>query len=153
MNFRRATILDARLLYDWRNDPATRENSISRDRVDYETHLAWLEQSLADPARRIFIVEDEAGVSVGTIRVDGRQDGGEGKVGAAELSWTVSPDCRGKGLGKAMLLGFVRLHDGAYTAQIKARNLQSMKIAGHAGFAVARSEGGIIYLKRARGGA
>ena len=153
MNFRRATILDARLLHDWRNDPATRENSISPDSVAYETHLAWLEQLLADPARRIFIVEDEDGVPVGTIRVDGRQDGGEGIDGAAELSWTVSPDSRGKGLGKAMLLGFLRLHDGAYTAQVKTQNLQSMKIARHAGFTVARSEGGIVYLKRVRGGA
>lgn len=146
MNFRRATIDDARLLHDWRNDPATRENSISPDSVDYETHLAWLEQSLADPARRIFVVEDEDGVPIGTIRVDG---GG----GAPELSWTVSPHSRGKGVGRTMLLGFVRLHDGAYTAQIKTRNLQSMKIARHAGFTVERSEGGIIYLKRARNGA
>ncbi|GAA2169572.1 GNAT family N-acetyltransferase [Pedococcus bigeumensis] len=93
---RAATMADAELLWHWRNDPATRENSRSHEEVPLESHLAWLGASLARDDRRL-LVGEVAGRPVGTVRWDH-----EG-AGEWEVSITVAPDSRGRGVASGLL--------------------------------------------------
>ncbi|MBR7887596.1 GNAT family N-acetyltransferase [Marinomonas sp. A79] len=135
VGLRLATISDAECLLAWRNDSATRSASHHQDEIRLVDHLAWLKASLArSDDRRIWIAE-VAGVAVGTCRAD--------KVeGAWELSWTVAPEARGKGIAHQMLSELVKQFDQQpLVAQVKVDNLASMKVAERAGFVLKRDSG------------
>lgn len=93
---RPATVEDARLLLDWRNDPTTRSVSRSTEEITWETHVAWLTSVLADPERSLHVVEDD-GRAIGTVRGD--------HLGGIdwEVSITVAPELRGRGRGGSVL--------------------------------------------------
>ena len=93
---RAATMADAELLWHWRNDPATRENSRSHEPVPLESHLAWLQASLARADRHL-LVGEVAGQPVGTVRWDHES------AGEWEVSITVAPDSRGRGVAAGLL--------------------------------------------------
>ncbi len=135
MILRPASMDDAGLLLAWRNDPLTRQASIDGDSVDEAQHQAWLADVLENPERSILIavVED---VAVGTVRLDR-----EGQL--SELSWTVSPDHRGKGFGTKIVQLAVAQAGGPVKAVIKEGNQASRKIAAAAGLALVGSQGGL----------
>lgn len=135
MILRPATIDDSRVLFEWRNDPLTRANSLSTDVVEYASHVAWVERSIAAPDRALYIAVVE--IPVGTVRLDTH-----GIV--RELSWTVAPEHRGKGYGKQMAKLAVAM-GGPMKAVIKVGNAASMKIAEAAGLSVAREADGLLY--------
>ncbi|GAA1029826.1 MULTISPECIES: GNAT family N-acetyltransferase [Amycolatopsis] len=93
---RDATEADAELLLAWRNDPATRQASRSTGVIDLASHLRWLRGVLAAPGR-ILLVLEEAGKPVGTVRFDDEGDG------AWEVSITLAPESRGRGLSRPVL--------------------------------------------------
>ena len=131
MILRRATHHDAEILFTWRNDSLTRANSINTNKVLWEAHLAWLSKTVLNPMRFLFIAENESNIPVGTIRAD------EENAGTYELSWTVAPKERGKGLGKKMVravLGEDFLKNKEIKAQIKESNIPSIKIVKSLGF-------------------
>ena len=95
---------DARLLWEWRNDPDTRASSRDTDLVLWPRHLAWLERGLAREDLILLVVEDPAhdglvnhGGPVGTVRWD------LGSQGEWEVSITVSPERRGQSLARPLL--------------------------------------------------
>lgn len=136
---RKATMDDAETLFRWRNDPLTRQNSFTTDEVPWESHIKWLEASFQNPNRALYIAE------CGTVRADIQGD-------RVELSWTVAPEIRGKGFGKAMVACAVSLYpDFILTASIKPGNVASEKIAESAGFHLAsRDKHASHWLIRAR---
>ena len=97
---RAATLEDARLLWEWRNDPATRASSRSSQEVPWEDHLVWLGDSLKRTDRMLLLVEDEAG-PVGTVRWDRTRDR-EGER-EWEVSITVAPQRRRQSLARPLL--------------------------------------------------
>ena len=126
VKLRPATLEDARMLLAWRNDEATRAASVGTDAVSWQDHVDWLRASLENPRRKLLIAE--AGQPVGTVRID---------YGAeTELSWTVAPDARGQGHGKAMVLA--AMPEGPVIAHIKRGNVASQRIAEAAGFTLAK---------------
>ncbi len=135
MILRPASMDDAGLLLAWRNDPLTRQASIDGDSVDEVEHRTCLGEILADPARTILIAlsKDEP---VGTLRIDRDAD-------VSELSWTISPDHRGKGFGTEMVQLGVAQAGGPVKAVIKEGNQASRKIAAAAGLALVGSQGGL----------
>jgi RimJ/RimL family protein N-acetyltransferase len=122
---RPVTMDDARLLHTWRNDPETREASRNSNSVSWREHKVWLSAAIASPDRVIHIACD-AHKPVGVVRAD-RADGWE-------LSWTVAPEARGRGIGQRMLQQFAAGFDGRLTAIIRKNNIASGKIAAAAGF-------------------
>lgn len=132
IKLRRATIDDAEILLEWRNDPETRKVSMNMDIVKWDEHITWLTGVLANPDRELYIAELN-GVPVGTIRND-----------SGELSWTVAPEHRQKGIGKRM----VALIDGPVRAKIKHDNLASIKIAESVGMTMKGDYDGIIFYSR-----
>jgi RimJ/RimL family protein N-acetyltransferase len=99
MRVRPAVEDDAELLLSWRNDPEARRWSRSSDTIDLATHRAWLLRTFASPDRYLLVVEAGDGTPVATTRYD-RLDG---DATAWEVSITVGPDVRGRGLGGATL--------------------------------------------------
>jgi len=103
---RPATDADAELLLSWRNDPRTRAWSRTTDVVTTADHRDWLARVLADPDRRLFVAE-HGGRPVGTVRFD-RESGR-----TWEVSITVAPEARGRGLAVPVLLAAERALDAA----------------------------------------
>lgn len=88
---------DARLIWEWANDPSVRANSFNPAPIPWEAHIRWYKNRLASPLTRfwLLIVKDEP---VGQIRYDKER---EGK--SAEISFSVSREHRGKGYGVELI--------------------------------------------------
>ena len=132
MLLRPATLEDAKLLFEWRNDPVMRMNARHTGEVLYETHLAWLQDSLGNPLRTLLVAVDE--VPIGTIRFDRLEDG-------FELSWMIGPQYRGKGLGTKMIAEAIKNQRMNVMADIKNSNLPSISIAQKNGFVLLSKDG------------
>lgn len=130
LQLRPATLADALLLLAWRNDPVTRKNSRNQAVIAQDAHMAWVKTRLHE----IYIAEDK-GVPVGTVRAE------KGKE-STQLSWTIAPNVRGQGYGKAMVLKFVRenIPDHRITATIEEGNYASEAIASALGLIKAEPE-------------
>jgi RimJ/RimL family protein N-acetyltransferase len=103
LHMRKVTMEDARMLFNWRNDWETRKHSRNPGPVTWDEHCAWLRDRIEDaavPHRMLRVFEDNGGSLVGVVRADEREGG------AYELSYTVAPDRRGRGLGRLMVLQF-----------------------------------------------
>jgi RimJ/RimL family protein N-acetyltransferase len=132
VRYRPATPEDAGLLLDWRNDPHVRALSFSSDPITPEQHRAWLAGVLADRDRTLLVAE-QAGAAVGTLRFDR-------SAARAQISITVGPDARGRGLGTQMIAEATELQLAAHPgladvlAEVQARNLPSLKAFERAGY-------------------
>jgi RimJ/RimL family protein N-acetyltransferase len=124
---RDAVLADGGDLFRWRNDRETRNWSRDTSDVSWDEHLTWLKSALQSPNRQLLIAEDKRG-AVGTIRLDLWD-------GVWEMSWTVAPEHRGKGVGAAMVqLAVSRMAGERVFAEIKAANFASRRIAEKSGF-------------------
>ena len=132
---------DACCIWEWANDPVTRQQSFSEQIfIPWLEHLQWFETLLMDPVRWAFVY-CEAGSPVAFVRID--VVGYDGVVGI-----NVSPQCRGRGVGARALQAVSavcreqgQLH--ALIAEIQATNIASQKVFEKAGYY--RHEPCIIY--------
>lgn len=117
---------DCKLLFEWRNEPSTRQNSFNRDEITYEEHLAWFEKMLSNKnCGQYILMQDE--VAVGQIRIfiDGS---------SAEISYNVCENFQGRGLGTKMVelleyqikIDFPQIE--TLVAKVKLKNSASRKI-------------------------
>lgn len=141
LSLRQATIKDAQFLLELRNDQETRKNSYNTGLIDGNEHMAWLESTIGNPFRKLFVAE-ENGIPVGTIRADFSQ-------GVWQLSWTVAPKERGCGIAKQMVALLAKQIDEPICAEIKIENKPSARIAEHAGMVFDHESEGIAYYQRA----
>lgn len=131
---------DADLLLKLRNDPDTRRSSFETGEVQKKEHISWLTRVLAAEDRQLLVAE-ENGVLVGTVRADL-------SGGVYELSWTVSPDARGRGVGKCIVALTAAQILEPILAKIKSDNISSVRIAEHAGMAFEREVNGVLHYSR-----
>lgn len=88
---------DARLIWEWANDPSVRANAFNPEPIPWDQHLGWYERRLAAPTTRFWILEAD-GVPVGQIRYDRDPDGS-----SAEISFSVAGEHRGRGYGTDLI--------------------------------------------------
>lgn len=139
LKLRDASLADAEILFEWRNDPLTRAMSGSGDEVAFGAHVRWIECKLSDPACRFYVAELDR-VPVGTIRFDGNGD--------AIVSWTVAPGFRGRGLCKEMArLGLER--EGRVTALVHADNRVCRSVLAAVGFALVEDGDTQLWVREA----
>lgn len=136
MNLRLATLDDARLLWEWRNDPTVRAYSHNKQPIPWEDHMRWMGARSKDPDCRIWIAE-VGGVPVGQVRYD-REAGPGGKVGT--ISFSVAAEHRGKGYGTTILRAsrdraWQELELSAIVGEVKPENFPSRRAFEAAGFA------------------
>jgi RimJ/RimL family protein N-acetyltransferase len=122
------------MLFDWRNDEETRRTSLTTAPLKWEEHRTWLRKMVSGECkgRSLYVVELGKGEPIGTVRSEEREDG------LTEVSYTVAPSWRGKGLGTEMVVQFAReqLQGKKLVAQIKkGANPASEKIARALGLA------------------
>jgi RimJ/RimL family protein N-acetyltransferase len=120
---RPATRDDARRLFEWRNDESTRSMSKNKDLIQWDDHLGWLDRRLKLDQPNLFVFEAD-GQPVATFRIDGM-----------DLSYTVAPEFRNRGIAKLML-NEVRSRFGSLRAHVYSDNVPSIKVAQSAGFDV-----------------
>lgn len=140
LSLRPATLDDAKILFEWRNDPQVRAASHNQAEISFDDHVIWLENSLVNPNRKIYIAEED-GISIGTVRSDWAE-------GAYTLSWAVSSEARGKGIGKRMVSLLVKQITEPIRANVKVENLASIKIAREVGMRLEYITNGVMYFSR-----
>jgi RimJ/RimL family protein N-acetyltransferase len=69
ISLRPATAADAKLIFEWRNDPVIVRLGSSQREVTWTEHEEWFSQSITSGKRRIFIVQND-GVPIGQVRFD-----------------------------------------------------------------------------------
>lgn len=126
LHFIPATLEDAPVLLSWRNDEATRHASVHTKVIQMEEHKEWLARTLsgAVPGRTLRIALLD-GHKLGVIRSDL-----DPTDGYHELSYTVAPEWRGKGMGKMMVTQYVAQH--LANAPCKATILDEGNLASEA---------------------
>ena len=139
LQIRPATLADSNLLYDWRNDPATRKASRNQDEITPDRHQQWLRETLSGNNRRLFIAETGQ-TPVGTIRLDFADE--------VEISWTVAPSVRGHGWGKKMVALVAESVNCDLVACVRTENNASRKIAEAAGFDPAGQQDDLLIYRR-----
>lgn len=140
MILRPATLQDAEMLLEWRNDELTRANSINSGIIGLKEHRHWLDGVIASHSRKLLIAEINR-APIGTVRIDVEPD-------CSEMSWTVAPLERGKGYGKKMVAIAISLTKGVIIAKIKKHNAASIAIAESNGFKLAGINGDILIYRR-----
>ena len=136
-----AQLKDALLLLEWRNDSNTRQFSHTTEIINKEDHINWLSNVITNTNRELYIYE-ENNIPLGTVRADLLENG------EFELSWTVAPSARGKGVAKKMVEILSKRINGTIVAEIKESNIASSKIAEHIGMKLTHIQNGIKYYKR-----
>jgi RimJ/RimL family protein N-acetyltransferase len=143
VRLRPAELSDLDLLLEWRNDPVTRENSRSTAVVSAEDHLLWLRRTLDANDRHLYVAELDDGTPCGTVRVDRDQ-------AAAEISLTVAPAQRGRGLAAEIITLATReaCRRGVrlLRAEIKPENEPSIRAFRRAGYAAAAQDGELLAM-------
>lgn len=95
MKIRPATMDDAEIVLEWRNDDITRANSFSKDIIDKDSHMNWYQRKIEDENCFLYIMENES-EKIGQIRIDKVNDIGE-------VSYMIAPIKRGHGYGKQII--------------------------------------------------
>jgi RimJ/RimL family protein N-acetyltransferase len=138
MRLRPASREDARLLFEWRNDSATRESSFSTEPVSWDDHRTWLDRSVEDPHRALYVAEDDRG-PVGTVRLDL-------EPAPPTISVTVAPERRGEGHASRLIAAAAERHGPPIVALIKPGNDASVRAFERAGFRRADEQDGVLRL-------
>lgn len=130
MSLREATQEDARFIFDLRNSADVRDASFNSDPLDWESHLAWLENRLRE-ATPVFIVESDRR-DVGYVRVESNSEG------ELEMSVAIAADARARGIGRAAItLGSEAVEQGGadrILARIRPGNTGSIAAFKASGF-------------------
>ena len=143
---RRATVDDARLIFEWANDPEVRGNSFNTDDILWDDHLAWFNRTLADESTLLFILmKDDA--PVGQVRLANSDKW--------QISYSIASVYRGQGYGKLILQLaenelVVEGHGGEKLyAEVKMDNIASQKIFTGLDYWMSESEhvGALAYVK------
>jgi UDP-2,4-diacetamido-2,4,6-trideoxy-beta-L-altropyranose hydrolase len=123
---------DIELLWEWANDPVTRQNSFDSAKIPWEEHSAWCQKKLFDADCRLWIASNGGSALVGCVRFDCEES-------EATISLTLAPSARGKGYGaKIIQQACDRLFADSSVrlvhAYIKPNNIASVKVFEAAGF-------------------
>jgi len=130
---------DSDMLLRWRNDPETRHNSIHTAEVFPEEHARWFHRMMTVDPSRIAVAELD-GLPVGVIRLDWNDE-----RDSSEVSFTVAPEHRRKGLGfRIVQLKTEGLSNVRVLARVKVTNLGSRRIFDRLGFRVVDRIGDLV---------
>jgi RimJ/RimL family protein N-acetyltransferase len=133
LSFRKASLTDVKLYFDWANDSSVREQSYNSTAIDFENHTKWFESKLEDADCLMLVFQNEKKQNVGQIRIQKENDS------QALIGVSIASEHRGKGYAKEMIqLGSDYFLDSnpdiLINAFIKEQNLSSKYAFEKAGF-------------------
>ena len=144
MKIKDADNSDSLDIFEWRNDPISCQMFVSNKKVTLEEHKKWLESSLNNPLRKIYIgiLKDE---KVGICRFDI-----DSKLTSAEVSINLNPTMRGKNLSYQLLSDSIKTYKKTnqirLTATIKKENKASLIIFQKCSFSIVDQDGSYYHL-------
>ncbi len=93
---------NAKILFDWANDPVTRSNSFHSEPIRWEEHISWLKGKLSDENCFFYLMYHDEG-ACGTIRIDCKEADENIQEPYGVISFSIAPQYRGKGLGHKII--------------------------------------------------
>jgi RimJ/RimL family protein N-acetyltransferase len=146
VSLRRASLEDARFVWEVNNHPSVRAQSLSTAPIPWEVHEGWFGRRIADP-ETVFFIATCRGVPAAVVRF-------ELQGSDATISVAVSPTFRGMGIGSRVIaaatdeLARVR-PDARAIAWVRADNTPSLRAFARAGYQRTSSrEEGSVSLER-----
>lgn len=140
IEIREVILSDAQFLFNWANDPVTRQNSFNSEPIEWNDHILWLKKRLFDLKNKTYILHSNE-EPIGVVKFEGIED--------TIIGVTVAPFHRGKGLGVEIIkIGcnkYWENNDLPILAYIKKDNVASQHVFKKAGFTFLKDE--IIYGK------
>lgn len=130
VQLRPATFSDARFVWECRNDPDARRESLDPQPIPFTQHVRWFEASLDNPLRRIWIADTGDGEAVGYGRLDWEAEGADPTISVA-----VAPLLRRMGFGLQIIQLTTSMSTAPVWASIKTTNVASLKSFSAAGYA------------------
>lgn len=125
---RPAALEDAEKVFHLSNDPVVRACSIQNRPIEWDSHLRWFREALANPALQFFIIESESGQFVAQVRFL-KEDC------AWVTSISIHADFRGKKLGDSILkLAMAQMPREPLLAWVKETNTPSLRLFEKAGY-------------------
>lgn len=124
---------DREQIYEWANDPDSREASFSTDPIPWKEHALWFESKIQDTEKTVFYVaHDVQNQPLGTIRFD--LDGRD-----ATINLNLVKSVRGQGLAsliinEAVKKLFIKRNVFRVNAFIKPHNIKSIRAFEKSGF-------------------
>lgn len=123
---------DIDILFEWANDEAVRANGFHTGKIPYDEHQRWFEALLKDESQVQYILMrgEEA---VGQVRLSVKDH-------CAEVHYSISPQNRNMGLGKALIQLIQNKVYEEYpdiyklTAKVKPTNIASIQCFEKNGF-------------------
>jgi len=145
LRLRNAASEDSSLLFNWANDPQTRQNAFSTAAIPWETHQRWFQSKLASGETKIFIAGvDEIPMAQIRFELEGN--------GSWKISFSIDPAWRGRGLAAHILkIGVKSMRalgkTGPFFGEVKPDNVPSWRAFETAGFTklVASTETRVVY--------
>jgi UDP-2,4-diacetamido-2,4,6-trideoxy-beta-L-altropyranose hydrolase len=140
LRLRAATLMDAGVLLEWRNEPAAVAMSLNPRPVAWAEHLAWLGARLDSDDHQFFIAEAD-GLPVGHLRLDYR--GRE-----AIVSYSLDPVVRGRNwsgwLVREALRQARRVPPEGFTALVRNENAISRRVFTRLGWEASTHDPSVI---------
>jgi RimJ/RimL family protein N-acetyltransferase len=145
LTIRRAVEADSKDIWQWRNDPTTKANSINSDDVSWENHCVWYQKSLQNPDRFLYIGIDPTDQKIGMCRFDISGD-------EAEVSINLNPAFRNQKLSEPLLISsirqFYKSSNIVLLATIKHFNIASQQCFKKTGFTHISEDSEYKYYQR-----
>lgn len=144
LRLRKAEFVDAKQLFEWKNDSECVRNSITRKLVEWEEHCAWFASVMQRDDVEIFILETDD-MPLGRVRLDLEDEYGV-------ISYSIAREYRGRQLGreiltlveeKALQMGLKELR-----AVVQRYNLPSRKLFLQLGYTEDLQGNSVLYNKR-----
>jgi RimJ/RimL family protein N-acetyltransferase len=141
LTLRPVTGADEGLLLEWANDPMTRAASRAHEPIAPVDHHRWLERRLASPHEARLWIGEVDGRPMGVVRFERRAPSD------IEVSITVAPIARGRGLARPLLDAGIAAAHAAFgrvriLADILPGNDASVALFTGAGFAPTHAASG-----------
>ena len=93
---RLATTSDCKTVWEWANDPVTRNASFSSEIIPWENHVNWFNIKLMDKNCLFYIIEDKNSTLIGQVRFQIEEN-------HAIVSVSLAIESRGKGFASPIL--------------------------------------------------
>ena len=134
---RKATLKDAKLLFEWTNDDEVRATAIIKKTIAWDEHINWLTNKLQNQQSHIYILTD-MNENIGVVRFDKEND-------TFVISYSIDKLHRKKGMGLLILqLGLEKIKEVnpqcKFKASVQEDNLASNIIFKKLEFSLKKTE-------------
>lgn len=140
-SIRRATLNDSRRVWEIRNSPTSRRNSLNHNRIKYTDHDQWFKhQYFKNTENRCYVLTGNKRV-IGYCRLD--------KIKKARIiSIGIDQSFQGKGLGQRLLSGVIKKNKQKrkINAEIQLTNQASLHLFEKNKFHITRRDKNNYYL-------